>query len=401
MSNLTASIEGLGSEKYWGAFWLVLGVILLFVDPPGALVIVAATMLGGIVAAIRVQLFAAGRLVLGARMVLIEAAILLVAIFTLPKSQMPASAWGYLGVGAVASGVTKLITGLCEGRINRALTTRFFGSHRIFAEPARVEPEVAWRELPSMAPHPVWEEIRQSARPALQLVARDDAAEQDGHAISKLGGRPDLPADFEWPVFHDEPLDFLAQIRLDEVAALDPSLGLPETGLLSFFYSAEQPWGIKESDIYAGRVYFHPLSTATPSVQAKAQGVLPLRFSKFESPGIDRSTQTTLWDLEKGVPEKDRRRYNDLLSSITPEDDRHQLMGHPVLIQNEMHGDLETAARAYALPEDTEWTLLLQLWSEPRLEWCWGDAGALYFWIPTEDLAQQRFDRTWVVLQCT
>ena len=30
----------------------------------------------------------------------------------------------------------------------------------------------------------------------------------------------------------------------------------------------------------------------------------------------------------------------------------------------------------------------------------WGDMGCLYFWIRESDLAAQRFDDAWMILQC-
>lgn len=55
---------------------------------------------------------------------------------------------------------------------------------------------------------------------------------------SKVGGKPDLPADFTWPceAGDDEaPLGFVAQINLAEVHAADLSSILPATGMLWFF----------------------------------------------------------------------------------------------------------------------------------------------------------------------
>jgi uncharacterized protein YwqG len=31
----------------------------------------------------------------------------------------------------------------------------------------------------------------------------------------------------------------------------------------------------------------------------------------------------------------------------------------------------------------------------------WGDAGCLYYWIRAEDLRARRFDRAWMILQCS
>jgi len=55
---------------------------------------------------------------------------------------------------------------------------------------------------------------------------------------SKVGGRPDLPAGFEWPHEEDDddaPLGFVAQIDLAEVAPHDLDHALPERGMLWFF----------------------------------------------------------------------------------------------------------------------------------------------------------------------
>lgn len=31
----------------------------------------------------------------------------------------------------------------------------------------------------------------------------------------------------------------------------------------------------------------------------------------------------------------------------------------------------------------------------------WGDLGRLYFWIRDDDLAARRFEKAWLILQCT
>src|SRR5262245_51387230 len=61
---------------------------------------------------------------------------------------------------------------------------------------------------------------------------------------SKMGGNPDLPADFVWPMFGNLPLTFMAQFRLSDLAAFDIDHELPQNGILYFFYEASgQPWG--------------------------------------------------------------------------------------------------------------------------------------------------------------
>jgi uncharacterized protein YwqG len=63
---------------------------------------------------------------------------------------------------------------------------------------------------------------------------------------SKLGGKPDLPKNFEWYYFTGEsqltdevanrPLSFLAQINCEEAKQYDIDSRLPKKGMLYFFY---------------------------------------------------------------------------------------------------------------------------------------------------------------------
>src|SRR5215467_8559023 len=61
----------------------------------------------------------------------------------------------------------------------------------------------------------------------------DDAALAIG--ASKLGGEPDLPVGTEWPTGKGQPLSFVAQIRLSDVAPFYPQPPLPLAGMLWFF----------------------------------------------------------------------------------------------------------------------------------------------------------------------
>ncbi|MDK9646290.1 DUF1963 domain-containing protein [Propionibacterium freudenreichii] len=83
---------------------------------------------------------------------------------------------------------------------------------------------------------------------------------------SRLGGRPDVPRDFEWPRFQDKdddsadanrPLTFLAQVNLADATRYDTEGLLPTAGVLSFFYEMEtQEWGFDPRDKGSARVFF-------------------------------------------------------------------------------------------------------------------------------------------------
>jgi hypothetical protein len=111
---------------------------------------------------------------------------------------------------------------------------------------------------------------------------------------------------------------------------------------------------------------------------------------------------------------------DDLLASrsalgaaIGPVQLHHQLLGWPHLLQGSMHWQCqEESGAAAGLPapewdellagtQAADWQLLLQLGSDETYDarWCWGDAGALYFWIRRADLVARRFGNVWTVLQ--
>jgi uncharacterized protein YwqG len=54
------------------------------------------------------------------------------------------------------------------------------------------------------------------------------------------------------------------------------------------------------------------------------------------------------------------------------------------------------------MPGAHDWILLLQVDSDENLsDNYWGDAGALYYWIKRDDLANGRFANVWFFMQCT
>lgn len=70
---------------------------------------------------------------------------------------------------------------------------------------------------------------------------------------SKFGGRPDVPARFEWPRYADDaPCWFVAQVRLADLRPFDTGLRLPRVGrLLSFFYHDHRGTAGRGSRVFA------------------------------------------------------------------------------------------------------------------------------------------------------
>ncbi|WTK84008.1 YwqG family protein [Kribbella sp. NBC_01510] len=102
------------------------------------------------------------------------------------------------------------------------------------------------------------------ARPSVRLVA-DAVLPVEALAASRLGGAPDLPPAITWPRNDDEPLSFIAQVNLADVAAYDSEGVLPRAGLLSFFYDAvtQDAWGFDPADHGSAAVIYTSAHVAT------------------------------------------------------------------------------------------------------------------------------------------
>src|SRR5262249_22673429 len=116
---------------------------------------------------------------------------------------------------------------------------------------------------------------------------------------SKIGGDPDLPAETAWPAFEGQPMVFLAQLDLAELAACLPS-PLPSSGLLSFFFD-RSTLGQDE-----GRVLY-----TRESVERR-----PAQIERFEECGLELVLSTSVPAVGNGC-----WAYDDLLGIPALTDD--------------------------------------------------------------------------------
>lgn len=270
------------------------------------------------------------------------------------------------------------------------------------------------------------DEIVGQLQPSVRLFEPEDWQDSADIVTTRLGGLPDLPAGFVWPWYDEEPLSFIAQVRLEEVAALPGANALPPAGLLSFFYAVEaSPWGFNSSDRGGWHVSFTPpgppLERMEPPEEIPDEG-------RFTSVGLRPTTEPTplhasslaLFALD--IPSAQMDSYWDAVGNLArvtgrdPDSDEriHRLLGHPDPIQGDMTIECQIASSgveydewmqqtqrvAEAEPGFVDWRLLLQVDSSEAAGMMWGDVGRLYYWIRAQDLAAQRFDRVWLVLQC-
>lgn len=275
-------------------------------------------------------------------------------------------------------------------------------------------------------------------RKKLERMARNsvrldiDGAETYKRCGTRFGGQPDVPPGFEWPTFEGRrfdgevkvrPLTFLAQFNCGELAPLDSERLLPDHGLLSFFYDVEvQPWGYAPEDRGGARVFwFEDLSTLS-AAEFPAEMEDYCQFPMIKISAEREKSYPGPEDFFSGTwEETDDEAFDAAQEALGGGDPGicSKLLGWPDVIQNSMAVECDLVTQGCNLgngwgdiPQDVRqraeesaldrWRLLFQLDVVERddFELMFGDSGRIYFYIPTEDLAERRFDRVWLILQC-
>ncbi|MCA9905359.1 MAG: DUF1963 domain-containing protein [Anaerolineae bacterium] len=273
-------------------------------------------------------------------------------------------------------------------------------------------------------------QLVQLLKPCLYVkTSRADDESELALGTSRFGGNPDLPADFRWPHYRaNEPLTFIAQFRLSEIAAYKIDTVLPESGLLYFFYAeASEPWGNFEERAASAVIYVEDENTRlvrTPHPAGQGElgpvRVLPAHQATFV-PGFSlpvlESGETARYDIRFESRDEDDA-YWQMLEDLLRPKLRHQILGYP---QSEQYSveyecafgstppdkrqpvdDMLTQAQRAQQRYQTmaTWQFLFQIDSDDSLGIMWGDVGMLYVCIPKASLAGRRFEDCWTILQC-
>ena len=234
---------------------------------------------------------------------------------------------------------------------------------------------------------------------------------------SRIGGVPDAPPDFKWPVRNGVPMSFIAQVDLGEAHAYDVHGELPDRGILWFFYDAKQEtYGADPADRGGWSVMYIEDYSGLQRMAAPAN--LPTE-SQFKAYTVSFASEVTLSQSPKlDIPHFDWtddevHKYETLLSTFpTPEDHgtvHHQLLGYPQTIQDDMRLECQLASHGVTDMNDPhakelskgalEWQLLLQIDSDEELGMRWGNTGMIYYWLRAPDLKRSNFDGAWLVSQ--
>lgn len=254
---------------------------------------------------------------------------------------------------------------------------------------------------------------------------------------SKIGGKPDLPKDFQWFYYNGEdykkivenrPLSFLMQINCEEVHKYDKESLLPEKGMLYFFYELfTMTWGFSPQDRGSAKVFYYDgeIEDLVPADFPEAMDkdcIIPESKIDFESMNDYPIDFLDYYDPDDSDEEMERKEkeFEKDLEELGYKADTTKLLGHPELIQGEYWEECEGVARKNiyygsapikygsnevkkSIKENAkDWILLMQV-SELEIGdygLYFGDSGKIYFNIRKEDLKNKNFDNVWLILQC-
>lgn len=210
----------------------------------------------------------------------------------------------------------------------------------------------------------------------LPAIIIEQATVFDGKGISKYGGNPLVPDNFEWPKHEFGDYKFIAQFHLSEIPHGENQL--PKKGLLSIFtaYDEENTMAWTD-DNYAKVFYFEDVENLKPydnpnfpdkyslDVVFKQEVDIPFKPELYPTKGLNKKQMNYVCTK---VLERTDKRYDSYL------------LGYPY------YNSLDADPR-----ENDNWTTLLTLRYQSGFGLYWNDRGYLMLFIEKEKLAKGDF----------
>ncbi|HUQ07100.1 MAG TPA: DUF1963 domain-containing protein [Kofleriaceae bacterium] len=228
-----------------------------------------------------------------------------------------------------------------------------------------------------------------------KMAAFEAAMEKLPIGASRFGGVPDLPPGATWPEKDGVPMEFIAQLRLADVAAAGADERLPAQGSLLFFYNSQ--WGC--SDMDRGTcciVMFHDgadealVRTAPPRVEWKSEFADVTQFAPFLH-GIASLAFSREQRLPGGVSPYIKAPLTEFWQDFTCDQFAALSGAEEPYHQNFLLGYVDEQDYVDAHEHGTGDQLLLQVDSEDAAEFQFGDCNKLFFLLTKDELAARDF----------
>ena len=271
------------------------------------------------------------------------------------------------------------------------------------------------------------EKLIKMIRPTVGIKTKSSDDKNLKIGKSKIGGKPDLPKDFEWPRVNGKPMPFCAQYNLSELTKFDKENNLPKKGFFYVFLSLDQDWkefnGVNQPYKFIFSETENIIRTEFPNDLKETQTFKTALIEFFEFYTLPDDENYKLFELEK--------KYNNdlyfLFYQPTSEyiveelyqdsDSLHQILGHDRSIQSSVVYEFASKELGLYLAESSEhkkrWNDILELSKTFELLLqldCYdsatdlsrfGGTGTYYFGLSKTDLEKKNFDNIKMSFQMT
>ena len=243
---------------------------------------------------------------------------------------------------------------------------------------------------------------------------------------SKIGGKPDLPVDFEWPKSDNKSMLFCAQYNLFELTKFDTESVLPNKGFFYIFLSLDEKWkefnGINQEFKFIYSESENLIRTGFPKDLEQNQSFKTALIEYFEFYTIPQYDNFKLFELDKKYDDL-AYHFNELTDDCIRDildlgyDNYHQIIGHDRSIQASVVYEFSSKELGLYGVESSEhkkrWNdildlsktfeLLLQLdcYDSNSDLTKFGGSGTYYFGISKTDLKNKNFNDIKMSFQMT
>lgn len=223
----------------------------------------------------------------------------------------------------------------------------------------------------------------------------------ENKGFSKFGGLPQVPENFNWPLYKGNPLPFLLQIDFEEINSDGKINDFPTSGLLYIFVNSidiNNP-SIEQEEYEQGRtfqiVFFEKHENL---LYAEKPDNLKTNYKEFY---ICAENVTTYPDTDDCNGAYDIY-CNRPIGGMDDEYTEYQSQNMSTSLLGGWASYIQSSNMAEKCnPKTDEWDLLVQIASvSDDEEFMWGDCGTLYFYIRKSDLLAHKFDNVKLDMQC-
>ncbi|PWK16878.1 DUF1963 domain-containing protein [Xanthomarina spongicola] len=243
---------------------------------------------------------------------------------------------------------------------------------------------------------------------------------------SKIGGKPDLPKEFEWPRANGKPMLFCAQYNLSELTKFDQENILPNKGFFYIFLSLDEEWkefnGVNQEFKFVYSESENIIRTEFPKDLEENQSFKTAIIEYFEFYTIPHDENYNLFEFDK--------KYDDfsfyflqptqlfMIEELYHDTDNlHQILGHDRSIQSSVVYEFASKELGLYGAESSEhqkrWNDILELSKTYELLLqldCYdsntdlskyGGSGTYYFGLSKTDLENKEFNNIKMSFQMT